>query len=71
MAKETLKDCKKSKIKQKIKIVDFAVPADHRIKLKERKKKVKYLELARELKKTMKLEGDNYTTCNWYVWNGN
>ena len=33
------------------KIVDFAVPADHRIKLKECKKKDKYLDLARELKK--------------------
>ena len=32
-------------------IVDFAVPADHRIKLKECKKKDKYLGLARELKK--------------------
>ena len=33
------------------KIVDFAVPADHRIKLKECEKKDNYLDLARELKK--------------------
>ena len=33
------------------KIVDFAVPADHRINLKEGEKKDKYLDLARELKK--------------------
>ena len=33
------------------KIVDFTVPADHRIKLKECEKKDKYLDLARELKK--------------------
>ena len=33
------------------KIVDFAVPADIRIKLKECEKKDKYLDLARELKK--------------------
>ena len=33
------------------KIVDFAVPADHRINLKEYEKKDKYLDLARELKK--------------------
>ena len=33
------------------KIVDFAVPADHRIHLKECEKKDKYLDLARELKK--------------------
>ena len=33
------------------KIVDFAVPAIHRIKLKECEKRDKYLDLARELKK--------------------
>ena len=33
------------------KIVDFAVPADHRIKLKQCEKRDKYLDLARELKK--------------------
>ena len=31
--------------------MDFSVPADHRVKLKENEKKVKYLDLARELKK--------------------
>ena len=31
--------------------MDFAVPADYRIKLKESEKKDKYLELDRELKK--------------------
>ena len=31
-------------------IMDFAVPADHRIKLKEWEKKDKYFDLARELK---------------------
>ena len=33
------------------KIVDFAVPADHRINLTEGEKKDTYLDLARELKK--------------------
>ena len=33
------------------KIVDFAVPVDHRINLKESEKKDKYLDLAREIKK--------------------
>ena len=42
---------KKEKKKRTCKIVDFAVPADHRIKLKECEKKDKYLDLARELKK--------------------
>ena len=31
--------------------MDFAVPADHRVKLKENEKINKYLDLARELKK--------------------
>ena len=31
--------------------MDFSVPADHRIKLKESEKKDKYLDLAREMKK--------------------
>ena len=40
----------KKKKKRICKIVDFAVPVDHRIKLKERERKNKYLDLARELK---------------------
>ena len=53
--------------KENFLIVDFAVPADHRIKLKECEKKDKYLVLGRELKKkqTMEHEGDNYTNCDW------
>ena len=39
------------KKKRICKIVDFAVPADHRINLKESEKKDKYLDLARESKK--------------------
>ena len=40
-----------SKKKKICKIVDFAVPADHRIKLKECEKRDMYLDLAKELKK--------------------
>ena len=40
-----------NKKKRSSKIVDFAVPTDHRVKLKECEKKDKYLDLARELKK--------------------
>ena len=47
--------------KRTCKIVDFAVQADHRIKLKEWEKKDKYLDLARELKK-------NYGTCKWQLY---
>ena len=41
---------KKEKKKRTGRIVDFAVPADHWVKLKESIKRDKYLELARELK---------------------
>ena len=44
------------KKKRTCKIVDFAVPADHRIKLKECEKKDKYLDLARELKKLWNMQ---------------
>ena len=62
---------RKKKEKKIIKIVDFAVPADHRIKLKECEKGDKYLDLARELKKNMEHEGDNYTNYDWCLWHGN
>ena len=61
----------KKKKKKICKIVDFAVPADHRIKLKECEKKDKYLDLTRELKKTVEHAGDNYTNCDWGFWHGN
>ena len=44
-----------NKKKRTCKIVNFAVPADHRIKLKECEKK-KYLELGRELKKLWNMQ---------------
>ena len=40
-----------NKKKRTCNIVDFAVPAEYRIKLKDCEKKDKYLDLARELKK--------------------
>ena len=45
-----------NKKKRTCKIVDFAVPADHRIKLKECEKKDKYLDLAREMKKLWNMQ---------------
>ena len=44
--------------------VDFAVPADHRVKLQESKKKDNYLDLARE-QKNLELESDGDSNCNW------
>ena len=48
-------------------IVDFAVPADHRVKLKESKKKDKYLDLARGLKK-LEHESDSDINCYLCTW---
>ena len=44
--------------------MDFAVPADQWVKLKEIKKRDKYLDLAKDLK-TMGHEDDADTDCNW------
>ena len=46
---------KTKKKKRTYRIVDFAVLADHRVKLKEREKRDKYLHLAGELKKLWKV----------------
>ena len=47
--------------------VDFAVPADHRVKFTESKKKDKYQDIARKLKKIIEHESDGDTNCNWCV----
>ena len=59
------------KKKENLQIVDFSVPTDHRIKLKECETRDKYLDFARESKKTMEHEGDNYTNGDWCLWHGN
>ena len=41
----------KKKKKRTYRTVDFAVPVDHKVKLKESEKRDKYLDLAREIKK--------------------
>ena len=41
----------------------FTVPADHLVKVKESKKRDKYLNLARNLKKKKEHESD----CNWHA----
>ena len=51
---------KKKKKKRICKIVDFAVPADHKIKLNECEKKDKYLNIARYWK--------NHGTCGWQLY---
>ena len=59
------------KKKRIFKIVDSAVPVDHRINLKECEKKDKYLDLARELKKALEHESDVCTNCDWCFWHTN
>ena len=49
------------------KIVDIAVPADHRTKLEECEKKDNYL----NLEKTMEHEGDNCTNRDLWFWCSN
>ena len=57
---------KKKKKKRTYRIVDFAVPADHRIKLKEIEKRDKNLNLARKLKKLWNMKVNmKDTNCNW------
>ena len=43
--------------------MDFAISTDQRVKLREREKREKYLDLVRKLKKTM--EHESVTNCNW------
>ena len=59
-----------SQYKRTVWIVSFAILVDHRVKIKESKKRDKYLDLARELKKkTMEHEGNGDTDCNWCAQN--
>ena len=60
---------KKKRKKRTYRIANFAVSADHKVKLKESEKKGNYVDLAREQKKTMEREGDDDTNCNWCTWN--
>ena len=60
-----------NKRKRICKIVDFVVPADHIINLKESEKKDKYIDLARELKKTVEHESNDCANCDWCVRHSN
>ena len=48
--------------------MDFAVPADHKVKPKENKKKNKYLDLFLGTEKAVEHESDGDTNCNWSSW---
>ena len=62
---------KKKKKKRICKIVDFAVPADHRLNLKECEKKDNYLDLARELKKLWNMKVTIVPIFYWCVRHNN
>ena len=48
--------------------MDFSVPADNKVKIKESKKRDKYLEIARELKKNLSnMVGDGHTNCGFEI----
>ena len=49
--------------------MDFSIVAGHRVKIKQGKKKSKYVDFASELKKSMEPEDDGDTNNNWYAWN--
>ena len=55
---------KKSKKRGTCRHVDFAIPAGHRVKLKENEKGDKYADISKELKETMELEGECFSSCN-------
>ena len=48
--------------------MDFAVPADHRVKIKESKMR-QLLRLSQGTKKVMEHKGDGATNCNRCPWN--
>ena len=49
--------------------MDSIIPADHKVKLKESDKWDKYVDFARDKKKTMGHENDGNTNCIWCTWN--
>ena len=52
---------KEKKQKRTCQTVNVAVPADHRVKIKEIKKRDKYWDIARELARS-------FINCNWCTW---
>ena len=66
---DSKKKKKKRKKKENLRIVDFTVPADHGVKIKESEKWDKCLHLDRDLNKTMQRECDSDTNYGWDTWN--
>ena len=47
-------------------LMDLAVPADHRVKIKENEKRDKYLDFNREIKT---VEHESNVNTDWRAWN--
>ena len=67
---KTIKPINKiNKIKITNHLVDFVLPVDYFVKIKESQNTDKYLDLARELiKKTTEQEGDSDANCGCCAW---
>ena len=50
-------------------LVGFAVPGDHRVKVKEIELIDKYLDFAKRAEDTVKHEVDGDNNCSWIPWN--
>ena len=50
--------------------MDFAVPADPRVKLKENEKIDKISGPCQRTEKVMEYESESDTNCSWCTWNG-
>ena len=48
--------------------VNFTIPADHKVKIKESKKINKYFGSNKRAEKAGKHEGGSETNCNWCTW---
>ena len=54
-----------NEMKRTCRLVDFAVPADHRVRIKESEKINRFQDLTREQKKNMEYVGDSDNKCSW------
>ena len=65
---QTTRPSENQQKKRTCRMVDFVISVDLRVKIKDSEKRVKYIDLARQLKKTMEREGDKDTNCVRCTW---
>ena len=49
--------------------VDFAIPVDYCMKIKESEKDCQVLGSCQRTKRAVEYESDGYINCSWYTWN--